>query len=82
MLLELIFYPLFSFARFILSLIPNFNGVNGEITGVFYELLSIGFYFFGAAPFMMVFASVVFWVGVDIGWTSIEWLYKKIPGVD
>lgn len=83
MILELIFYPIFVFARFIISLLPNFsNNIDGGLTGSFYDLMSIGLYFFGVAPFMLVFASVVFWIGVDIGWTSIEWLYKKIPGID
>ena len=82
MILELIFYPIFGLGRFIISLIPVNEGIQGGVTGVFYDLLSTGFYFFGSAPFMMVFGSVVFWIGVEIGWTSIEWIYKKIPGVD
>lgn len=81
MVLELIFYPLFSLGRFIISLMPAANVANGGITGVFYEFLSIGLYFFGSAPFMLVISSVIFWIGVDLGWTTIEWAYRKIPGV-
>lgn len=82
MILELVFAPLFMFGRFIISLIPNVDYSNGGVTGTFYEFLNIGLYFFGSAPFVMVISCVLVWTTVEISWSVIEWLYKKIPGVD
>lgn len=82
MILEMIFAPLFMLGRFIISLIPSANYVNGSLTGTFYEFLHIGLYFFGAAPFVMCISMVIFWTMVDFTWSCIEWVYKKIPGVD
>lgn len=82
MILEMIFSPLFILARFIISLIPSVNYVNGGLTGTFYEFLHIGLYFFGAAPFVMVISSVVLWTTAELSWSVFEWLYKKIPGVE
>lgn len=81
MLLEMIFAPLFMCGRFIISMIPSANYVNGSVTGTFYEFLHIGLYFFGAAPFIMCISMVIFWAGIELAWSIIEWLYKKIPGV-
>lgn len=81
MIIELILYPIFSLCRFLISLVPQADSLTGGVTGVFYELLSTGLYFFGVAPFILTLHAVLFWVGVDLGWISIEWLYKKIPGV-
>lgn len=82
MILEMIFAPLFMLGRFIISLIPNVNYMNGGLTGTFYEFLHVGLYFFGAAPFFMVISSVVLWSAAEISWSVFEWLYKKIPGVN
>lgn len=82
MILELAFAPIFVFARFLISIIPNTNVSSGGIGGVFYELMSYGLYFFGVAPFVLVITTVLFWIAVDIGWICIEWVYVKVPGVN
>lgn len=82
MILEMIFAPFFMLGRFIISLIPSVNYVNGGVGGTFYEFLKIGLYFFGASPFVMVISCVVLWTTAEMSWSVFEWLYKKIPGIN
>lgn len=74
--------PVFALIDFIITLIPSFNTVSGTPFAGFYDFIGIGLYFFGTAPFILVISSVLFWSGVELAWSIIEWIYVKIPGVN
>lgn len=82
MIIELILFPFFKLISFVISLIPGVGSVNGVVSQSFYEFMKIGLYFFGSTSFCLVIASVVSWSVIHFGWAVIEWIYKKIPGVD
>jgi len=82
MILELMIAPIFIFIKFLVGLFPTITNESGAITKGFFDFLSMGFYFFGTAPFILVISSVLGWSLFEIGWSGIEWVYKKIPGVD
>ena len=46
------------------------------------NLLSYGLMFFPVDVFITFLGSVGFWMGAHMLWAIIEWVYKKIPGVD
>lgn len=76
----------FSFIDFLLSLLPDvsleqFFSVISNVTGIT-EIIKYGSAFFPVGLWTFFIGNVVFWKTILIGWACIEWLYKKIPGVD
>ena len=85
MLIGLILKPFFIFINFIIGLLGGFFGDIRFINNGFdvvVDLVGYGVYFMGASTFNLVISSIAFWFTVDMAWACIEWLYKKIPGVD
>ncbi|MDR1617371.1 MAG: hypothetical protein LBR98_10325 [Syntrophomonadaceae bacterium] len=82
MLLKLIFDPIFSLLNLILQFIPKME--SGEylvdISG-YVDVIVFVFVFFPASLFTALVGNVLFWLEVQLGWSVIEWIYKKIPGV-
>lgn len=82
MIVMALLVPVFSLIDFIITLIPSFNTVSGTPFSGFYDFVGLGLYFFGTAPFVLVITSVIFWSGVELAWSIIEWIYIKIPGIN
>lgn len=82
MIIEAIFNCIFFMVDLVISLIPSYQVV--ALTGVatFYNYISIGLDFCGTFPFISIVGNVLGWCAIDISWAVIEWVYKKIPGVD
>jgi len=86
MIIQIILDPIFSFINFIIDFIPSIEddmvlgGLNGVVAIM--NVLNIGFYIFPASMFFIVVANVIFWSTVQITWAMVEWVYKKIPGVN
>jgi hypothetical protein len=53
-----------------------------EIVDVFIASLAYGFVLFPLHLFAFFIGNVVFWLGFHVIWAVIEWVYKKIPGVN
>lgn len=81
MILEFMFIPIFNLISLVISLIPSAEYTNGGFTNGFYSFINIGLYFFGSAPFLLVITNVLLWTGIELAWSIIEWIYKKIPGI-
>lgn len=47
----------------------------------FISVLQIGLYFFPADVLVIIIANVMFCNISLVGWSVIEWVYKKIPGI-
>jgi hypothetical protein len=82
MLLKLIFSPIFALLNFILGLIPSISFLQGfDIVGIF-DIAVFTFVFFPFSVFSVIIGNVVFWLQVQGTWSIVEWVYKKIPGVN
>lgn len=46
------------------------------------DLLSTALWFFPGDVWALVIGNVMFWVVAKLAWSIIEWVYKKVPGVD
>lgn len=57
--------------------VPVFNGLGGATT-----LLGYGLTFFPLDLWVALIGNIAFWLSVQLGWIVIEWVYKKVPGVD
>lgn len=82
MILELCFKPFFILIRFLITLVPSFvgSGVSSLVgfsvhMSPILSLLPNGF-------FSAFIGSVIFYMTAQFGWVVVEWVYKKIPGVD
>lgn len=82
MILLWLLTPVFALLDFVITLIPSLNTVAGTPIAGFYDLIGLGLYFFGTAPFVLVLMSVVTWSAAEFTWSIIEWVYIKIPGVN
>lgn len=85
MLLGLIIKVLFALIEFIIDLLPNMSSLGESLSNVdisgFMTFLAYGFAIFPFSLFMIFISNVLFWLGVQMVWAIIEWIYKKIPGV-
>lgn len=50
--------------------------------GDFMELVANAMMFFPIDVWVIVIANVVFWLTIQFTWAVIEWIYKKIPGIN
>lgn len=85
MLISLILKPFFIFINFLIGLLGGFFGDIAFVNygfDVVVDLIGYGVYFMGSSTFNLVISSIAFWFTIDIAWACIEWLYKKIPGID
>ncbi len=46
------------------------------------KLISTGLKIFPTDVWVAVVANALFWIMLHFTWAVIEWVYKKIPGVD
>ena len=84
MLVELVMNVVWGMVKF---LIATLGGMLHIVAPTFdltplLNLMSYGVYIFGPTAFCFVVNTVVGWASVHLGWAIIEWIYKKIPGVD
>lgn len=81
MILELILTPIFMILQGLISLLPSMPDMPDWITSTI-NLVSLGLWIFPRPVWVACIGSIAFWSFGQIGWRIIEWIYKKIPGVD
>lgn len=77
-LLNVIFAAIYG----ICSLIPEsaYNLPDWSVSAL--KLISTGLKIFPTDVWVAVLANGLFWIMLNFTWAAIEWIYKKIPGVD
>ncbi len=81
MILELILLPFWLLIDLIITLFPDFAGIAFDFLGSL-SFLKIGLYFLPSGFWLSFIGSVLFWLSANFAWAIIEWVYKKIPGVE
>lgn len=81
MITEKILLALFSVANFVVGLLPDFASSNVGGSG-FSQFVGKALFFFPADVLVVGIGNIVLIATVGIGWSVIEWVYKKVPGVD
>lgn len=82
MIIESIFLLIFKLIELIISLFPNINMIEGSGVNATFTLVSYGLMWFPLDLWIAILANIIFWLSVQGGWIVIEWVYKKVPGVD
>lgn len=82
MIVEGLFNILFGTIEFIITFLPvpvlNLTGGTSGLT----TILAYGLFFFPADIWVCVITLGVTMLTTGLLWAIIEWVYKKIPGVD
>lgn len=62
----------------------SFDGITTDLSGVstLADIIGKGFVFFPSWLWGVCIANIVAWKGLHFAWAIIEWVYKKVPGVD
>lgn len=81
MITALVFGAIFAAVNALVMLLPNGATRSIPIADLF-SLLELGFAVFPWDLFAFCVSNVVFWLGLQMTWAIIEWIYKKIPGVN
>lgn len=81
MIIELLFSPIFSLIEVIINLLPN-NIVIPNFISDTLELLKIPLSLFPLDLWIVIIANVGLWYSAQLIWSVIEWVYKKVPGVN
>ena len=81
MIIESIFNMLYGLLFGLVDMLPVLGDLPTWIDNTL-NVLSYGLMFFPIDVFVTVFGSIAFWMGAHLVWALVEWVYKKIPGVD
>lgn len=81
MIIESILNLLFGLVSVIISFLPSGLQLPNWIVN-FTTFVGTGLSFFPSGVFAILISNVAFWLGVQMTWAIIEWLYKKVPGLD
>lgn len=81
MIVEKILDVFFSGVNSLISMLPtpvveNFTGKTPP------DIVRYGVCFFPGDVITLVVTSFIVWKAIFIGWAIIEWIYKKIPGIN
>lgn len=82
MILEYILNPVFSLINSLIETLPSSFFEIPDWFISFRSILCKGISLLPDGLFGIVIGNVVFWIATQYGWAVIEWIYKKIPGVD
>lgn len=81
MIIELLLSPLFLLVKFLIGLLPNTPTVNLTLDNLILFVRK-GLYFTDSTVFFTCIGTVVTFTTLQFSWAIIEWVYKKIPGID
>lgn len=81
MLIELVTTPIFSLINVIVNMIPDGFNIPNYVWYTI-EILKYPLAIFPVDLWVLIISNICFWYTVQLSWSIIEWVYKKIPGVD
>ena len=82
MIIEGLYSVIFNFVGFIIDLIPSFVGTFDDYTGGTITLVANALVIFPVDLWIILIVNIVFFLTSALAWVVVEWIYKKIPGVD
>lgn len=81
MVVELLLSPIFFLVKGILNLFPEVQVLPSFLADTI-NLLKVPLSIFPADLWKVIFINLLFWITVHFTWAIVEWVYKKIPGVN
>lgn len=72
--------------KFLLESVINVLNVSDFVVPLWmadmYNLLGKALMFFPTEVYVVTLMNIGFWITVQFAWAIIEWIYKKIPGIN
>lgn len=81
MIIQFMMYPLWILVYSVIGLIPVLATVPSGFDAIL-NIIGYGCAFIGTDFFLALLGNIIFWLTAQLGWSVIEWVYKKIPGVN
>lgn len=81
MIIKVLMAPFWLLIDLLISLLPSTVVQSLSMSSVF-DILAKGVSVIGLSNFALFLGSAIFWYTVQLTWAVIEWLYKKIPGIN
>ena len=81
MIIEAIFNILMMPIDFVISLLPTIDSLPSWISDTI-TFVGYGLQVFPQDVWVLVLINVLFWIVALISWAIVEWVYKKVPGID
>lgn len=81
MIIKLLLEPIFFLIESIIYFIPEGTSIPSWLTYTV-DVLKYPFSIFPADVWIALISSVIFWYVAQMTWAIIEWIIKKIPGVN
>jgi len=81
LIIESIFNLLFGLVNIIISLLPTLPQMPSFLSNTI-DLLKIPLSIFPLDLWIAIITNLSVWFVAQNGWAIVEWVYKKIPGVD
>ena len=82
MIIEGLLAAFFVFVNYVVNLLPENNQVINYGIGGIMGILGFAFRYFPIGLFTFAMMNISFWLSIQFVWAVIEWIYKKIPGVN
>jgi hypothetical protein len=85
MIIEALLNAILNFVGFILGFLPDISGFDAgadNIPAFVTAIGTAGFILFPSWMFIAIIVNVSGWMFIQLAWAVIEWIYKKIPGVN
>lgn len=74
--------PLFALIEWVLSVFDFENNNLPTWVDEFLSLIQKALFFFPIDVWVIVLINITFWLTLQFGWAILEWIYKKIPGIN
>lgn len=81
MIIKVLMSPFWLLIDLLISLLPSSVAQSLSMSSIF-DVLGKGISVIGLSNFSIFLGSAIFWYTVQLTWAVIEWLYKKIPGIN
>lgn len=81
MIIQLLVSPIFLILDGLVSLIPDMPKGSG-LGEAFKLLIANPLSIFPLDMFIFMIGSVSFWIMCQFLWSLVEWVYKKLPGIN
>lgn len=81
MLIQLMMSPMWFMVYALIGMLPvaeSFPSGFGAVTNI----IGYGCAIVGTEFFMAILGNIIFWLTVQLAWALVEWIYKKVPGVN
>lgn len=81
MLIQMMMVPMWFLINSLIGMIPVIESIPSGY-GAVTNIIGYGCAIVGTDFFLAILGNIIFWLVLQLSWALIEWIYKKVPGVN